>query len=433
MTAAVPVLADTGPADSGPAGDDCPESLFDGPGGEVRRWQALALLFLTQMLAIGSISYGFAVLLKPLAADFGLDRVTVNRGLMTVLVGMAVFAPLVGRALDRFSGRLVVMAGTGLFAAGWVGITLSTNVVSALLCAFFLLSPGAAAMGPVAVSTLVSRWFTQRRGLALGISSVAMSTGGVVVVPLLAYLIEGNGWRNAMSLYGLAGSGLILLLAMLVLPKERPPRSDVRGQASAVVSDETALWRMLDFWLIVGAVGILMGTNGALLSCLVAYATDRGFSVAEGAALISVISGGAVMGKLLLGALSDRVDPRWLFLVVVALNVLLLGTLLAGPSYSLLFLTALLSGPAVGGAVPLWTVIVGRRFGLARMGRAMGLTSAAMLPLTLGSLHLVGALYDASGSYQSAFQLFLAMVVMAGILVLPIRGVSRPLTTNAEA
>ena len=60
MTAAVSI----------PVGDDFRDSLFAGPGGEVRRWQALALLFLTQMLAIGSVSYGFAVLLKPLAVDF---------------------------------------------------------------------------------------------------------------------------------------------------------------------------------------------------------------------------------------------------------------------------------------------------------------------------------------------------------------------------
>ena len=60
---------------------------FHGAGANLRRWQALALLFFAQMVAIGSISYGFSVLLKPLAADFGLQRVQVNRGLMIALVG----------------------------------------------------------------------------------------------------------------------------------------------------------------------------------------------------------------------------------------------------------------------------------------------------------------------------------------------------------
>jgi hypothetical protein len=70
--------------------------------------------------------------------------------------------------------------------------------------------------------------------------------------------------------------------------------------------------------------------------------------------------------------------------------------------------------------------MVGRRFGLAHMGRAMGLMSTAMLPFNLGGLHLVGATYDASGSYATAFQLFLGAVLLAGLLVLPVKGIGRP-------
>lgn len=403
---------------------------FCEPGANQRRWYALALLFFAQMMAIGSISYGFSVLLKPLSADFRLSRATVNWGLMTVLVGMAVFAPVVGRALDRLPGRWIVVVGAVLFAAGWIAIAGSTGVTGALLAAFFLLAPGGTALGPVVASTLVSRWFEERRGLALGISAVAMSTGGVVAVPILAMLIEGTGWRNAVTIYGLAGAAIVLLLALRVLPANAPvPPAIARATnraGAATVAPETQPWGQRDFWLIAGAVGLVMGSNGALLSCLVAYATDRGMSLAQGTSLVSLVSGGAVIGKLVLGMLSDRHDARWLYLAVVGLNVLLLGTLLAQPAYPVLTVIALLAGSAVGGAVPLWTVMVGRRFGLARMGRAMGLMSTAMLPLNLGALHLVGALYDASGSYATAFQLFLGAVLVAGLLILPVKDIGRP-------
>ena len=75
-------------------------------------------------------------------------------------------------------------------------------------------------------------------------------------------------------------------------------------------------------------------------------------------------------------------------------------------------------------------MIVGRRFGLAQMGRAMGLMSTAMLPFNLGALQLVGALYDASGSYQSAFQTFLPAVILAGLLILPVQGVGQSISTR---
>ncbi len=406
---------------------DTPASAPSVPETELKRWLALGLLFLAQMIAIGSISYGFALLLKPLAEEFDLPRAQVNMGLMAVMVGMAVSGPLIGRALDRLSGRLVLSVGTLLFAAGWAVIASANTVIVALLAAFFLLAPGGTALGPVAASTLVSRWFEKRRGLAIGISSIATSMGGVAIVPLLALLIAADGWRNAMMLFGLASSALLFLIGWLVLPSGRPSAQTPAAQAATDQSSaEKPVWQQRDFWLIVLAVGTVFGSNGALLSCLVAYATDRGFTLAEGTAIVSTISAVAMLGKLAVGALSDKVDPRWLFIIVIILNGVLLSTLVAMPSYTVLLTISALSGAALGGATPLWAVIVGRRFGLAQMGTVIGLMSSAMMPFTLAGLHLVGAVYDATGSYVPAFNIFLVALAIAGALILPVRGLGRP-------
>lgn len=397
------------------------------PETEVKRWLALGLLFLAQMVAIGSISYGFSLLLKPLAAEFNLPRAQVNLGLMAVLVGMAASGPLIGRALDRLSGRLVISVGAVLFAAGWAVIASAPNVTVALLAALFLLAPGGTALGPVAASTLVSRWFEKRRGLAIGISSIATSMGGVAIVPVLALLIEADGWRSAMMLFGLVSSGLLFVMGWFVLPSGKPT---VQAPTTQAAKDQPStgrpIWQQRDFWLIVLAIGAVFGSNGALLSCLVAYATDRGFSLAEGTALVSMISAVAMLGKLAVGALSDKVDPRWLFIIVILLNGVLFSTLVAMPSYAVLLTIATLVGAALGGATPLWAVIVGRRFGLAQMGRVMGLMSAAMMPMNLAAIHLVGAVYDATGSYVTAFEIFLVVLTIAAALILPVRGLGRP-------
>lgn len=387
---------------------------------EPPRWLALALLFFAQMVAIGSISYGFSVLLKPLALDFGLPRAEVNRGLMVVLVGMAVFSPLIGRALDRFSGRLVIACAAALFGAGWLVIAVSHNLVIALLAAFFLLAPGGAALGPLAASTLVARWFTEKRGLALGVVSVASSTGGLLVVPTLTFLIDTFGWRQAMGAFAAIVSLIVLLFAFILLPdrSDRP----AQGEAAAQAADQPGnLFLIRDFWLIAFAVGSIMAINGALLSCLIAYATDRGFTAYQGAALMSVISGTAVLGKLGIGALSDKIDPRWLFLAVIGLNACLLAMLIANPAYPTLFTVAALTGPAVGGVLPLWGMLVGGRFGVPSMGRAMGLMSTAFLPLNLLGLHIVGTAFDKTGSYLPAFEIYLMVLVFVAIAILPVR------------
>lgn len=391
---------------------------------EPQRWLALALLFFAQMVAIGSISYGFSVLLKSLTASFSVSRAEANYGLMAVLIGMAVFSPLIGRALDKISGRIILMGGAVLFVAGWLVIAATHNSVVALLAAFFLLAPGGAAMGPLAASTLVARWFTEKRGLALGIVSVASSTGGVIVVPLMAQMIGAFGWRQAMAIFAVVASAVVLVFAMVVMPNGNDRPAGQAGGAGAAEQPGN-LFLIRDFWLIAFAVGTLMAVNGALLSCIVSYATDRGFTLGQGAALMSVISGAAVLGKLGIGALSDKVDPRWLFIGVVTLNACLLATLISNPTYDVLFVVAALTGPGVGGVLPLWGMLVGGRFGVGSMGRVMGLMSAPFLPFTLLGLHILSTAYASSKSYLPAFEIYLVVLIFVAIAILPVRTATR--------
>ncbi|ARS28506.1 MFS transporter [Sphingomonas sp. KC8] len=385
-----------------------------------RAWCALGLLFFAQMAAIGSTSYGFGLLVKPLSAEFGLPRADVNRGLMILVLGMAFFSPLIGRALDRLPARMVLMAGAIAFAGGWLAIAASRSIPMMAAAAFLLLASGTAALGPVTASTLTARWFVVRRGLALGIVSVSASAGGLVIVPAMAALIDHGDWRGAVATIGIVTGIAVVALAPWLLPREDKAAARNRARAAPPLT-VAMLLRCRDFWLIGFAVGALMATNGALLASLIAYGMDRGFSLAQATMLVSTVSGAALIGKLVIGALADRIDPRGLYLVVVALNAALLIVLIAGPSYPLLLIAAVLAGPAVGGVMPLWGVIAGRRFGVASLGLAMGLTSPLTMPLNLLGLHVIGAAFDASGSYRIAFELFLVVLVLAALSILPVR------------
>ena len=82
------------------------------------KWMILAAAFVAQMLAIGSTSFGFALFVKPVSAEFGLSRGDINLGLMLLIVGMALVSPLAGRVLDRFPARWTVLGGSLLFGLG---------------------------------------------------------------------------------------------------------------------------------------------------------------------------------------------------------------------------------------------------------------------------------------------------------------------------
>ena len=140
-------------------------------------WAIVAAMFLMQMLTVGSTSYGFGLLVKPISAEYGLTRADVDIGLMLLLVGLGVSSPIIGRALDRIAARIVVVGGALIFGIGGISIAVSSSLILMAVATFFLLAVGAAALGPLTASTLTARWFDRGRGRALGIISVATSIG----------------------------------------------------------------------------------------------------------------------------------------------------------------------------------------------------------------------------------------------------------------
>lgn len=395
-------------------------------------WAIVAVMFLAQMLAVGITSYGFALLVKPIAAEYGLPRADVNLGLMLLLVGMGLSSPFIGRALDKLPGRIVIAAGALIFGLGAGAIALTTSLWGMAAATILLLAVGAATLGPLAAATLTSRWFDKGRGRALGIVSVATSAGGLVVLPLMAVLVEQFGWRIALGSLGATVTVLIGALGLLVIREPQADRVTSRRAQPGDVATMHKHWtsgellRTRDFWLIIGSVGILFAVDQALLASLIAYGTDRGFSLSAAAMLISAISGSAIVGKLIVGALSDRIDLRWLLLALAVLTEIYLALLLLAPSYTILLAGSLIVGAAVGGTSPLWASFIALRFGLPSYGAVMGLMIPLQMPLVLIALRYIGHTYDVAGSYYPAFVTFAVVVVIAALLILPVRLRARP-------
>src|SRR6266850_6350424 len=112
-------------------------------------WWVLGVAFSGEMLAVGSTNYGYGLFVKPLTAEFGIDRALANSGLMLFIVGMGVAAAPVGRLLDRYPARVVIALGALLMGAGMAGIALSHSLLGMALFLLLPVSLGAAAIGPL--------------------------------------------------------------------------------------------------------------------------------------------------------------------------------------------------------------------------------------------------------------------------------------------
>lgn len=413
------------------------------PGGVFYGWWIVAGVFVAEMFAIGSTSFAFGTFVVPVSEEFDLPRATANTGLVLILLGMGLSAPLVGRLLDRFPARWVLVGGALCMGGGLIGIALVHNLnwIAALL--LLLVGPGAGAIGPLSAATVVSRWFRRQRGRALGVTSVATSLGGTVLVPVIGFNLELFGWRGALMIQGVAIITVVSLVSLAVI-RDRPQvlglqpdgesgskRLETEPQPDSPWSVPTLLCNR-DFWFIVLAVAPTFAVSQSLLATLVPYAIDLEISPQRASALVSVLAFSSIIGKLTFGAIADRFDKRWLLLLIILFILMQLGLLLAKPGFWTLFALLGITGLATGGELPVWAALVADRFGSASYGLVMGCMNLMVTLAGLVSIRYIGQAYDLYGNYDFALFMFMGCVVSAMVAVLCISYPNPRLPANVE-
>jgi MFS family permease len=397
-----------------------------------RGWTVVAAGFVCAMLAVGGTVYTFGTVVTSIAQEFNLSRGQVNNGYALMLLGMALWSPLVGWLLDRVPARAIMGVGAAAFAGGLTMIALASGPWMMGLAAIGPLGFGVASGGALAANTVTTRWFRRRRGLAMGILAVSSSTGGFLVAPLAARLVTMYDWRVALLTIGL-GAGALIALCVLVFIRDRPSSVglsvenepvDVLGAPAAPDGEAWTIPKLVvnaNFLFITAGCAILLACDQALIVSLVPYGTDMGFTLERAAAIIATLTASSIAGKLVVGLLADHVDKRILFAVVVACHIGFNITLLARPSYETLLLLAALMGLATGGVYPVWTTITAEVFGSRSFGSVMGAMALVMQPMAILFISLVGRSYDATQSYQQALIGFIALSALAATLIAFVR------------
>lgn len=399
--------------------------------GPFRGWYVVGGGFLNSMLLIGATIYSFGLFVNPVEQEFQLNREQANLGYIAFLLGFALWAPIVGKLLVKYDVRYVSCASAAAFSGGMIAISFTH---SPLLIGFLIFAPisfGVVGAGAFTANTVVTRWFTEMRGRALGIVAIATSAGGFLITPIFAAVLNEFGWRQAIAIMGiiiglLAGTIAVLLLRdrpsdVGSLPDGKTDVAAARSTADEVPHTAKQILGMRNFWLVAIGVGLLLGSDQAILTSLVPYGIERGFTLTEASFLVSAMTGSAIVGKLFLGWLCDRVDKRYLFLIVVICNLAFLSVLLLNPGYTQLLIAASIIGLAIGGVYPVWTSLTADCFGSTSFGIAYGLMNVVSMPCALISVILAGRSFDQTGSYEIAFWVFIGLDIVAALMIFAVR------------
>ena len=148
--------------------------------------------------------------------------------------------------------------------------------------------------------------------------------------------------------------------------------------------------------------------------------------------LIALIAFFGFLGKIGLGAASDRIGLRSGLWIALGLAVSGIGLFSLEPGSSTLVAAACLLGLAAGGMLPVWGAMVATSFGTANFGRAMGLMSPLIALLVMPGFLIAGWSDDTTGSFVLALRIFMAEIAVASVLLLGLNLKSEPAVADGE-
>ena len=395
------------------------EKHFEGSVNEARpgrkAWMVVTASAVGLFFHFGSLLVNsFGVFLTPLAEQFGWTRGQISLAFSLATLTAMLMMPVTGWLTDRFGARRPILLSTMIFGGAFASLAILTPRLWHLYAIFLLL--GAVGPGTSAVphASLITRWFSNRRGLALGIAMSGTALGGVLWPSATQYLIDRFDWRVAYA--GLGGAVLLIAMpAMLLYLRDHAPLAEHRETMALDGMTRLEALRSRVLWLLIGAFFVVSAGIQACMIHLVPMLQDRGMAPARAAFAASLLGAAGMIGRVGTGHLLDRLHAA--HVPVLAFGCVSGGIFLlfAGATGMSAGLAAVLIGFGYGAESATIPYLVSRYFGLRSFGE---IYSYLFITVPLGGAlgpALMGAGFDRAGSYRTP-------LLICGIMTLAAAG-----------
>lgn len=399
-------------------------------GGVYFGWWIVASAGVIQLLQNGLLMQAYGTYIPLLRDEFGWSSTALAAAFSLQRVESGLLGPLQGWMLDRWGPRLVIGIGTVIFGLGFMGFS-QINSLTTFYLAFIIMAVGASLSGFMSLTTTIVNWFEKRRAMAISLTQVGMSAGGMAV-PLVALALVEFGWRTTAF-----ASGVIILVVGLPLSRvmrhtpeqygflpdgmshEEKARLDAARRAASGGIDESSdftarqAMRTRAFWFIGFGHALAVLVVSAVMVHLVVHLTEGlGFSLGAAATIVAFMTAVTAVGQLIGGFLGDRFNKRLICTVAMFGHAFGLLALAYATSLFWVIVFSLSHGLAWGMRGPLMQAIRADYFGRSSFGQIMGFSSMiTMLGMMSGPI-IAGLMADRFGNYQYGFTV---LAIMAGL------------------
>jgi sugar phosphate permease len=395
-------------------------------------WWILTVGTVAMALGSGLSMSAFGLYVGPLEQEFGWDRAQVSLGFSAAVLASGLTAPLIGHWVDSRGARSAILIGSLLAALSYVLLAATQTLWQYyLFYAFHALARQMMFFLPF--QALMSQWFDRKRGVALSILGSGFSLGSFVMLPIVAVVIAGFGWRGAYLFSGVVVAAFFIPASIFIIrnrpsdkgllpdgdaPRERVDTANVVTARYGMTLREAMRTRV--FWLYgAGFMLLFFGMMGWQLHQVPFY-ESVGISRAGAAFIVSISAAMSIVARLAMGIISARFERfEGVTVALFACLFMSMATLLisTSPPAIAVFLLFWVVGASAGPMVE--SLVLIKAFGVRHFATILGAILVIETSGEIFSPALAGAIFDRTGSYDGALVMFMG-VFAAGLMLFAI-------------
>ncbi|MBI4289014.1 MAG: MFS transporter [Chloroflexi bacterium] len=372
------------------------------------------------VLINSSLFLTFAVFLDPISQATGWSRAEVSGAyaLHWMVGAVSVFG--IGWFTDRFGTRRALFLGALLNA-----VSLALAARSGALWQLYLFYGGLFGVSRstflVPIHVTIGMWFRKRLGIAMGIVSVAMALGPLLLSPVIRYLIDVTDWRNTLLLLGLASGVLMVICSWFI--RDQPDDLGLRayGEAEAAVAraevrpEQRPMFYQADrpdffryaaktqpFGLMILVHFLGCVSHSIPLTHVVAMATDKGIAPMAAATILSLMSLFSMASSFGFSVLADVAGGKKSLALALFLQAGGILILLGSHDLWMFYLFTVVFGLGYGGEMVAFPILNRQYYGNAPIAKVYGAQMVGAGLGMAGGAYLGGLLFDLAGNYTWA-------------------------------
>jgi MFS family permease len=389
-------------------------------------WYIVAAICLITTITSGLAFYNLSVLLNAFVVERGFPVSLTSAATATFFVAGGFTGVVVGRLVDKFDPRTVIVASAALGAI----CLLSIGYLQSIWQLFaFHVAFGAAygGTGLVALTTVVTRWFNVKRAFAMSMAFTGLSLGGIFIAPFVALSIERGGlastgpWTAALFFFGIAPIAFLVLRGSPaqygLVPDGGVTSAATREETAAIPSVSYAEAKRSSFFYAVSVAYLfLLGAQVGAIAHLFRLANLRDGS-RTAALSLAFLAAASIVGRLSGGWLLLRISVRSFALALMIVQGVSLILLAFAEGRFAILSAVVMFGVTIGNSLMMHPILLADRFGTLEYGRIYSMSQFVAMAGVAGGPAAIGIFYDWSGGYTWPF-VAMSAATLVGFAVL---------------